>query len=133
MKLNVSKKEPSIMSISQHELGRRLRTAREACHMTQEDVAHHVHLSRSSIVQMELGNRAITSLELDRLAYLYGRDIRELLAEDFREDDALVVLVRRHPEVAQHDDVVEALRKCLALLFAWYFHVCRVAIFPRIS
>jgi len=83
--------------------------------MTQEDVAHQVHLSRSSIVQMELGNRAVTSLELDRLAYLYGRDIRELLAEDFRDDDALGAFLRRHPEVAQHDEVVEALRKCLAL------------------
>jgi Zn-dependent peptidase ImmA (M78 family)/transcriptional regulator with XRE-family HTH domain len=83
--------------------------------MTQEDVAHHVHLSRSSIVQMELGNPTVTSLELDLLAYLYGRDIREFLAEDFREDDALVAVFRRHPEVAQHAEVVEALRTCLAL------------------
>ena len=103
------------MSISQHELGRRLREAREACHMTQDDVARHLHLSRSSIVQMELGNRTVTSLELDRLAALFGRDIREFLAEDFREDDALVAFFRRHPDVAQHAEVVEALRTCLAL------------------
>src|SRR5712691_2242794 len=72
-------------------------------------------MSRSSIVQMELGNRTVTSLELDRLAYLYGRDIRAFLTEDFREDDALVAFFRRHPEVVQHAEVVEALRKCLAL------------------
>src|ERR671923_2210606 len=103
------------MAISQHELGRRLRTVREACHLTQDDVARHLHLSRSAIVQMELGNRTVTSLELDRLADLFGRDIREFLAEDFREDDALVAFFRRYPDVAQHAEVVEALRKCLAL------------------
>jgi Zn-dependent peptidase ImmA (M78 family)/transcriptional regulator with XRE-family HTH domain len=114
MKPDAPEKVP-LMSISQHELGRRLRTAREACHLTQDDVARHLHLSRSSIVQMEFGNRAVTSLELDRLAYLFGRDIRELLAEDFQEDDALVAFFRRHPDVAQHAEVVEALRTCLAL------------------
>jgi len=62
--------EETVMPISQQELGRRLRVAREACRMTQEAVARRLGVSRSTVAQMELGNRAVTSLELDRLAGL---------------------------------------------------------------
>lgn len=103
------------MPISQQELGRRLRIAREACRMTQEEVARQLDLSRSSVVQMELGNRAVTSLELDRLAYLFGRDMREFFDDVFHEEDALVALFRADPDVAEEEEVVEALRVCLAL------------------
>jgi len=101
--------------VSKEELGRRLRAAREACHLKQEDVAGRLGVSRSTIAQMELGNRAVTSLELDKLAHLYGRDLREFLAEEFHEEDALVALFRRHPEVPEQEDVMEALRGCVAL------------------
>lgn len=103
------------MTVKREELGRRLRTAREACRMKQEDVAKHLGVSRSTVAQMELGKRAVTSLELDKLAYLFGRDIREFLAEEFREDDAVVALFRRHPEVADEEEVLQALRDCVAL------------------
>lgn len=103
------------MPISQQELGRRLRVAREACKMTQEAVARRLGVSRSTVAQMELGNRAVTSLELDRLASLYGREIGEFLAEEFREDDALVALFRAHPDVVEQEQVADALRSCVAL------------------
>src|SRR5262245_57780646 len=103
------------MPVSQRELGRRLRAAREACRMTQEEVAHHLGLSRSSVAQMELGNRAISGLELERFAYLFGRDMREFFAEEFHEEDPLVALFRAHPDVTGQTDVVYTLRRCLAL------------------
>lgn len=103
------------MSVAQQELGKRLRAAREACRMTQDAVARRVGVSRSTVAQMELGNRAVASLELDRLANLYGRDIREFLAEEFREDHALVALFRAHPDVLEQDQVAVALRACVAL------------------
>jgi transcriptional regulator with XRE-family HTH domain len=103
------------MAISQDTLGQRLRTAREACHLTQEAVARHVGLPRSAIVQIERGTRAVTSLELEQLASLFGRESREFLAEEFREGEALAAFVRRHPEVAHAEAVVEAVRTCLAL------------------
>ncbi|EQD30852.1 transcriptional regulator, XRE family, partial [mine drainage metagenome] len=59
------------MPITQQELGRRLKTAREAIGLTQDDVAARLDVSRSAIAQMELGNRAVSSLELDRLAHIY--------------------------------------------------------------
>lgn len=103
------------MPISQQELGRRLRAARDACRMTQDDVARHLEVSRATVTQMELGNRAITGLELDRLAFLFGRDIRSLLAETFHEEDAFVALFRADPDVVEQQDVVDAIRRCLAL------------------
>ncbi|MBI2218820.1 MAG: ImmA/IrrE family metallo-endopeptidase [Candidatus Rokubacteria bacterium] len=83
--------------------------------MTQEAVAGRLGVSRSTVAQFELGNRAVTSLELDQLAALYGRDIREFLAEEFREDDALVALFRAHPDVVEQEQVADALRACVAL------------------
>src|SRR5919108_36167 len=103
------------MPFSQKELGRRLRAVREACRMTQEEVARRLGLSRSSVAQIELGNRAITGLELERLSYLFGRDMREFFAEEFHEEDALVALFRAHPDVAEQTNVVDTLRRCLAL------------------
>src|SRR5216684_8825006 len=101
------------MPPDQRELGRRLRVVREACRMTQEAVARRLGVSRSTVAQMELGNRAVTSLELDRLAALYGRDIRDFLAEEFREDDALVALFRAHPDVVEQEQIADALRACV--------------------
>jgi Zn-dependent peptidase ImmA (M78 family)/DNA-binding XRE family transcriptional regulator len=103
------------MTITQEELARRLRVGREACGMTQEKVAAHLGVSRPTVAQMELGNRAVTSLELDTLAHLYGRDLREFFALDFRPEDALVALFRSHPDVADEVDSLEPLRKCLDL------------------
>ena len=103
------------MPITQHELGQRLKAAREAVALTQDEVAARLDLSRSAIAQIELGNRAVSSLELDQLAHLYGRDIRELLADGFREEDALVALFRANADLADHAETAGALRHCLSL------------------
>ncbi len=103
------------MPITQEELARRLREARESAGLKQEDVARHLELSRPSVAQLELGNRAVSSLELDRLARLYGRDIRDLLAADFQPEDSLVALFRAAPAAEERDEVVKAIGDCLSL------------------
>lgn len=103
------------MAVSPQEMGRRLRAARESCGLTQEDVARRLGVSRPTVAQIELGNRAVTTIELDKLAYLFGRDIQEFLAEDFEEEDALAVLFRAEPEIAHQEDVADRLRSCIAL------------------
>ena len=103
------------MPISAQELGRRLRVARESCGLTQDDVARFLGVSRPTVAQMELGNRAVTSLELDKLAYFFGRDIREFVADTFEEEDALAALFRAEPEIASQQDVADSLRACIAL------------------
>lgn len=103
------------MPLTDLELGRRLKAAREACGLTQEQVAQRLGVSRPTVTQMELGNRPVTSLELEKLAYLYCRDIGEFVADQFEEEDALAALFRAEPEIAQQQPIVDSLRACLAL------------------
>lgn len=103
------------MPVNQAELGRRIKTAREACGLTQEQVGVALGLSRPSVAQIELSNRSVSSLELEKLAHLFGRDMREFLRGDFREEDPLVALFRAQPDVAAQEEVVSALRDCLSL------------------
>lgn len=103
------------MAITAQEIGRRLRSARESCGWTQEHVAQQLGVSRPSVAQIEAGNRSISSLELDRLAHILGRDLREFVAESFEERDALAALFRAQPDVITEPAVAEALRDCVAL------------------
>jgi transcriptional regulator with XRE-family HTH domain len=103
------------MSITQQELARRIRLAREACRMTEEDAANHLAVSRSIFAQIEAGNRSASGLELEKLAYLFGRDIREFVADRFWEQDALAALFRAQSDMAGQPAVIEKLRECMAI------------------
>lgn len=103
------------MAITQEELGRRLRAAREACRMTQDAVAQHLGVSRPTVVQIEAGKRSVSSLELERLAYFFGRDIREFISNVFTDQNTLDALFRAQPDVAEQPIVFEKLRQCIAL------------------
>ena len=103
------------MTITQKELASRLRAAREATGFSQEEVAAELGLSRSSVAQMELGNRAVSSLELDRLARLYGRDLRDFFAEAFEPEESLVAVFRAEAAAEEDDGVAEKVRWCIEL------------------
>jgi Zn-dependent peptidase ImmA (M78 family)/DNA-binding XRE family transcriptional regulator len=103
------------MPITQQELGRRIRAAREACRLTQDEVAARLGVARPTIVQIEAGNRTVSSLELDRLAYLLGQDIRDFLADSFRGEHSLAALFRAQSEDIRKPEVLDALRDCIAL------------------
>jgi Zn-dependent peptidase ImmA (M78 family)/transcriptional regulator with XRE-family HTH domain len=101
------------MSINQAELGRRLKQAREACSLTQDDSAQAMGMARATIAQVELGNRSVSGLELSRFAHLYARDIREFLAPSFSADALTAALFRSEEDSG--DGVKAALRDCIAL------------------
>lgn len=83
------------MNIDQMTLGSRLKEARIAASFTQEQVAKALDLPRTAIVQAESGNRAVSTLELAKLAQLYGRPIASFFAEASAiEEDVLVALFR---------------------------------------
>lgn len=103
------------MTVTQEELGRRIRDAREACRMTQDDAAKHISVSRPTFVQIEAGKRSVSSLELDKLAYLFGRDIREFVANEFQQEDSLTALFRAQASVVGEPEVLDKLRECMAL------------------
>src|SRR5438552_3506218 len=97
------------MPITQQELGRRIRAAREACRMTQDEASKQLGVSRPTFVQIEAGNRSVSSIELDKLAYLFGRDIREFVADSFQEEDSLSALFRSQANVVGEPVVLEKL------------------------
>lgn len=103
------------MPITQQELGRRLKLARGDRDLTQEEVAERLGLSRSAVAQIELGNRAVGSLELDVLADLYGRDIRHLLADVYDEIDALAALFRANGDLADRPGTAAKLGQCVKI------------------
>lgn len=102
------------MDISAQELANRLRRAREASGLTQAEVAAHLTVSRPTVAEIEAGRRGVSGLELDRLAYLFGRDIREFLRSSFDVEDALSAVLRAAPELAE-DALAESLRHAVRL------------------
>ena len=101
--------------LSHSELARRLKAARESCGLTQDDVAADLETSRSTVAQIELGNRGVSGIELGKLAFLFGRDMRELLADEYQDADPLGALFRAEAEVSGDDAVLRKLRECVAI------------------
>lgn len=103
------------MTVTQAELGRRLREARRSWKLTQADAARALDLSRSAVSEMEAGRRGVSGQELYRLAHLYGRDTSDFLQEDFDRRGAVAALFRRHPNVRFDACAMDSLRRCVAL------------------
>lgn len=103
------------MPLTVEELAGRLRKAREACGLKQDDVAGRMGLSRPTVSQIEKGKRSVSGLELERLARLYGRGLEELLSPGFSPEDPLSALFRAVPQAEAGEEVTNALRACLDL------------------
>ncbi|CAN5857691.1 XRE family transcriptional regulator [soil metagenome] len=103
------------MAITQEELARRLKEARLNVGLTQQDAADELEIARTAIVQIEAGRRAVNSLELARLARLYGRGADEFLQEETPEVDPLSVLFRASGGLEQSSRLSGALRRCANL------------------
>jgi Zn-dependent peptidase ImmA (M78 family) len=54
-------------------------------------------------------------MELDRMARLYGRDMRDFFAAEFGPENALAGLFRRNEDIADDPQAMEALRRCISL------------------
>lgn len=97
------------MPITPEALGQRLRSAREAVGLTQEASAEALDVSRPAISELEAGHRRVSSLELARLAQLYGREPTDLLAAEFSEADPLRALFRAQPSLELNDELRQVL------------------------
>ena len=81
-----------------------------------QQVADALGISRSGVVEIELGNRAISGLELERIAQTVGRDMRDFLASEFRAEDILSALFRTSAaDVAERADISMQLSKCFSV------------------
>jgi Zn-dependent peptidase ImmA (M78 family)/transcriptional regulator with XRE-family HTH domain len=62
-------------------LGARLQEARKARGVTQQDVAEHMGMVRTTLVAIEKGERRLTPHELIKLAAFYGRPVSEFVGQ----------------------------------------------------
>lgn len=63
------------------QLGHRLRAARKARGLTQQDAADHLGVARTTITAIEKGERRIRADEIMKLASLYARSANELVGQ----------------------------------------------------
>ena len=101
--------------LTQRDLGQRLKSAREAIGLSQQQVADQVELTCVAISQIESGHRAVSSLELMRLSRLYGQDMANFLEERPVEQDALAVLLRAHPDLIEYENLGDSLQNAIEL------------------
>lgn len=103
------------MAVTQTELARRLRAARENCGLTQQQAADVVELGRTAVVQIEAGRRSVNSLELEKMARLYGRALTEFVSESAFGEDPVLALFRATPGVGNDAQLGAELRRCANL------------------
>jgi Zn-dependent peptidase ImmA (M78 family)/DNA-binding XRE family transcriptional regulator len=104
------------MALTKGTLGRRLREARMGCGLTQEEAAASIDIPRTSLLQIEAGKRVVSSLEVVKLARLYGCDVASLLAEEEPEvEHPLVALYRIAPTLADRPETRRGIQHYLNL------------------
>lgn len=69
--------------LSQKQIGQRLTELRKLKGLSQEDLAKRIKISRPSLAQIELGNRSIDILELQRFAEVLEFSLDDFVSKDF--------------------------------------------------
>jgi transcriptional regulator with XRE-family HTH domain len=102
------------------EVGRQLRHIRQSSGKTQAEVANHLKLSRSTVVQMERGNRRVTAEDVERLASLYQCSPSVFLSappvdETEFQGDVLSDLVHAFPSIRDDSKQFTETQRVLAI------------------
>jgi transcriptional regulator with XRE-family HTH domain len=69
--------------LSQVQIGQRITELRKRKSLSQKDLAKSVKISRSSLAQIELGNRSVNILELQQLSMILGFSLDDFMSKDF--------------------------------------------------
>lgn len=69
--------------LSQKQIGKRITELRKIKGLSQEDLARSINISRSSLAQIELGNRSVNILELQQLSMELEFSLDDFMSEDF--------------------------------------------------
>ena len=93
---------------SEHEeIGARLRAAREYLGLSQELVAQHLDVPRPAVSAMERGSRKVSSVELKKLARLYGKPVGFFIGEEsdpvLEADEVSTALFRAARQLSDSD------------------------------
>ncbi len=71
------------INISQQQIGQRITELRKMKGLSQEDLAKSVKISRPSLAQIELGNRSVDILELQKLSFVLEFSLDDFMSKDF--------------------------------------------------
>lgn len=75
--------------LSQVQIGRRISELRKIKNLSQVELAKRIKMSRSSLAQIELGNRCVDILELQRLSLILGFSLDHFMSENFAASQEL--------------------------------------------
>jgi len=70
-------------SLSQKKIGQRISELRLFKGLSQDDLSNQIELSRSSLAQIELGNRKLSVIELQKIAHVLGFSVDKFLSKNF--------------------------------------------------
>ncbi len=71
------------IKLSQKQIGQRITELRKIKRLSQEDLAKSVKISRPSLAQIELGNRSVDILELQKLSLVLEFSLDNFMSKDF--------------------------------------------------
>jgi transcriptional regulator with XRE-family HTH domain len=71
------------ITLSQTQIGQRVAELRKIKGLSQEELAKTIKISRPSLAQIELGNRSVDVLELQKLSQVLGFSLDDFMATDF--------------------------------------------------
>ena len=71
------------IKLSQKQIGKRITELRKMKGLSQEDLAKSVKISRPSLAQIELGNRSVDILELQKLSLILEFSLDDFMSKDF--------------------------------------------------
>lgn len=71
------------IKLSQKQIGQRITELRKKKRLSQEDLAKSVKISRPSLAQIELGNRSVDILELQKLSLVLEFSLDDFMSKDF--------------------------------------------------
>ena len=71
------------IKLSQKQIGQRITELRKMKGLSQEDLAKSVKISRPSLAQIELGNRTVDVLELQKLSMVLGFSLDDFVSNNF--------------------------------------------------
>lgn len=105
------------MNYDQKNLAHRVRRLREAVGVTQEDVASELGIPRTAVVQIENGSRAVSSLELARMAAIFRCPLDDFFSEadPESETDPALVLFRLSDALGSDHQIQAKVRHCLSI------------------
>jgi transcriptional regulator with XRE-family HTH domain len=71
------------IKLTQKQIGKRITELRKMKGLSQEDLAKSVKISRPSLAQIELGNRSVDILELQKMSFVLEFSLDDFISKDF--------------------------------------------------